>query len=130
MYVLVVFNLYIVSLFIIFTITNWRARRGRDRMEVGFIIIYAISALRLWVLILITRGVLDINIMWQSLSVTYIRSVVFYGYSVFLDQYYYIAESGVKYHKPKPKPWPNNVVTHSCAVCSRDLLGHSCHSFL
>jgi hypothetical protein len=43
MYVLVVFNLYIVSLFIIFTISNWRERRGRDRMEVGFIITYAIN---------------------------------------------------------------------------------------
>jgi hypothetical protein len=33
MYVLVVFNLYIVSLSIIYTITNWRDRRDRDRMS-------------------------------------------------------------------------------------------------
>jgi hypothetical protein len=44
MYVLVVFNLFILSLFFIYTMTNWRERRGRDLMAVGFITAYAISA--------------------------------------------------------------------------------------
>jgi len=44
MYVLMIFNLFIVSLFIIYTITNWKDRRDRDRMEVRFITTYAISA--------------------------------------------------------------------------------------
>jgi hypothetical protein len=42
MYVLVIFNLFIVSLFIIYAITYWREHR--DRMAVGFIIAYAFSA--------------------------------------------------------------------------------------
>jgi hypothetical protein len=44
MYVLVVFNLFIISLFIIYTMTNWRERRGRDRIVIEFITAYAISA--------------------------------------------------------------------------------------
>ena len=44
MYVLVVFTLFIISLCIIYTMINWRERRGRDRMVVGFITAYAVSA--------------------------------------------------------------------------------------
>jgi hypothetical protein len=64
---------------------------------------------------------------------TYVRSVAFSGYSVFLDQYNYIAESGAKHHNPNPYSlfpnWrvslskicherPNNAVTHKCPQCT------------
>ena len=46
------------------------------------------------------------NIMWSRLSVTYDRSVVFSGYSCFLNQLNWfswtIVESGIKHNNPKP----------------------------
>jgi hypothetical protein len=46
------------------------------------------------------------NIMWSRLSVTYDRSVVFSGYSGFLNQLNWfsctIVESGIKHNNPKP----------------------------
>ena len=57
----------------------------------------------------------------------------FLGYSVFLDQYNYIAESGANHHNPNPyslfpnwrvslskicRERPSNAVTHECAQCT------------
>ena len=85
MYVLVVFNLFILSLFFIYTMTNWRERRGRDRMAVGFITAYAISAYHNYRCEFESRSVEAYSISTlceKKLSVTCGRSVVFSEYSV------------------------------------------------
>ena len=64
---------------------------------------------RLWVLTLFMVRCTRYNIMWIGLSVTYGRSVVFSGYSGFLQQLNWppqynwnMAESGVKHPNPNP----------------------------
>ena len=73
-----------------------------------------LSPLRLWVQIPLMTNCTQYNIMWWSLSVTCIRSVVF---SSFLHQQNWlpwynwnIVESGIKHHNPNP----NNVVSYLC----------------
>jgi hypothetical protein len=61
-----------------------RGRRGRDRIVVGFTTTYVISAYHHWCSNLDQDEVY--NIMYQNLSVTCDRSVVFSGYSDFLHQ--------------------------------------------
>jgi hypothetical protein len=65
---------------------NRGGRRGRDRMVVGF----KLPMLSLSITTNVVSSHLDhsevYNIMWSSLSVTCDRSVVFSGYSGFLNQ--------------------------------------------
>jgi len=94
-----------------------------------------LSPLKLWVRIPLMARCIRYNIiyMWWSLSVTYDRSVVFYGYSSFLHQQSWppwyswnIFESGVKQQKSiNQSYWPSR--WHLMIYNVYCLLALSCH---
>jgi hypothetical protein len=98
-----------------------RGLRGRDRIVVCYATTCAISVYHHWSYEFEPRSlrvVLDATL-YDNLSVTCDRSVVFSGYSGFFHQWNWpprynwnIVESGVKHHKPKPNININVVIKH------------------